>query len=318
MTAVHTFFSLIQKYEWKHVYNLKRNYRPISLTCIASKLMEHILVSNIMSFYDKHNILSPYQHGFRSNHSCETQLISFSQEVHDNLELGQQTDIIVMDFSKAFDEVDHHKLLLKLHRLGINSETVSWIRSFLYGRTQQVAVDGQNSNNLPVLSGVPQGSVLGPCPFLSYINYLPDSGKSKVILFEDDTIVYLTIKSTQDAQTLQNDLHCLESWESDWSMDFNPDKCEILRICRKKYPVIFPYKLHGMELKATENAKYLGVTFSKDLSWTKHINNITSKATNSLRFIKRNVKTSNKKVKEKAYKTYVRPQLEYCPTVWHP
>ena len=101
-------------------------------------------------------------------------------------------------------------------------------------------------------------------------------------------------------------------------MEFNPDKCEILRICRKKHPVIFPYKLHGIELKATENAKYLGVTFSKDLSWTKHINNITSKATNSLRFIKRNVKTSNKKVKEKAYKTYVRPQLEYCSTVWHP
>jgi len=85
------------------------NYRPISLTCIASKLMEHILVSNIMSFYDEHNILSQFQHGFRSKHSCETQLISFSQEVYDNLEQGQQTDIIVMDFSKAFDKVDHHE-----------------------------------------------------------------------------------------------------------------------------------------------------------------------------------------------------------------
>ena len=154
--------------------------------------------------------------------------------------------------------------------------------------------------------------------FLSYINDLPDSVKSKVRVFADDTIVYLTVKSTQDAQTLQNDLFSLENSESDWSMEFNPDKCEILRISRKKYPVLFPYKLHGIELKTTEAAKYLGVTISKDLSWTNHINNITSKASNSLRFIKRNIKTSNKKVKETAYKTYVRPQLEYCSTVWHP
>ena len=139
---------------------------------------------------DKHDILSPFQHCFRSKHSCETQLISFSQKVYDNLEQGKQNDITVMDFSKAFDKVDHHKHLLKLHKLGIKSETVGWIRSFLYDRTQQVAVEGQNSDNLPVLSGVPQGSVLGPCLFLSYINNLPDSAKSKVRLFSDDTIVY--------------------------------------------------------------------------------------------------------------------------------
>jgi hypothetical protein len=104
-------------------------------------------------------------------------------------------------------------------------------RSFLYGRTQQVVVDGQNSDNLPVLSGVPQGSVLGPCLFLSYINDLPDSVKGKVRLFADETIEYLQLmKSTQDAQTLQKDLNSLENWESDWSTEFNPDKCEVLSI----------------------------------------------------------------------------------------
>jgi hypothetical protein len=97
--------------------------------------MEHIIVSNIMSFYDKHDILSKFQHGFRSKLICEIQLISFTQEVHDNLEQGQQTDVI--DFSKAFDKVDHHKLLLKLHRLGVSSEVINWTRSFLYSRTQQ-------------------------------------------------------------------------------------------------------------------------------------------------------------------------------------
>ena len=101
-------------------------------------------------------------------------------------------------------------------------------------------------------------------------------------------------------------------------MEFNPDKCEVIRISRKKSPVIFPYTLHNITLKSVDTAKYLGITISKDLSWNKHIDNITASATNTLRFIKRNVKTHNLKVKEAAYTTYVRPQLEYCSTVWHP
>jgi ribonuclease P/MRP protein subunit RPP40 len=179
-------------------------------------------------------------------------------------------------------------------------------------------VDGFTSDELPVLSGVPQGSVIGPCLFLAYINDLPESIKSKSRLFADDTIVYLTVKSSLDSQSLQSDLHSLEAWEKDWSMEFNPDKCEVLRITRKKKPIIYNYTLHNTALKTTEAAKYLGVTLSKDLSWSKHIDNITSKANNSLRFIKRNVKTNNNKVKETAYNTYVRPQLEYCSSIWHP
>ena len=159
---------------------------------------------------------------------------------------------------------------------------------------------------------------MGPCLFLAYINDLPNSVKSKVRLFADDTIMYLTVKTSTDANILQNDLNALEKWEQDWSMEFNSDKCEVLRITRKRNPVIFPYKLHNKELNVTNAAKYLGVTISKDLNWSPHINNMTGKAKNTLRFIKRNIKTSNTKVKEMAYNTYVRPQLEYCSTIWNP
>ena len=294
------------------------NYRPISLTCIASKLMEHILVSNIMTHFDSHDILNPFQHGFRSKHSCETQLISFTQEIFDNLEKEKQTYLIVMDFSKAFDKVDDNLLIYKLFNLGVNLKAVSWIKSFLHDRNQSVVVEGKQSPTVPVLSGVPQGSVLGPCLFLAYINDLPDSLKSRARLFADDTIVYLTINSKSDSETLQSDLHKLEEWESTWSMEFNPDKCEVIRISNKHKPIMYPYKLHGIELKSTETAKYLGVTIRKDLNWKTHIENISNKASNTLKFIKRNIQTNNQKLKETAYNTYVRPQLEYCAPVWHP
>ena len=156
------------------------------------------------------NLLSQYQHGFRSEHSCESELISFTQEVYDNLENGNQTYIIVMDFSKAFDKVDHNKLIYKLSALGIHPLTTRCIKSFLQCRTQQVRIDVCTSDTLPVISGVPQGSILGPCLFLTYINDLPESVKSKVRLFADDTIMYLTVRSTTDSSILQNDLHALE------------------------------------------------------------------------------------------------------------
>ena len=166
------------------------------------------------------------------------------------------------------------------------------------------------------MSGVPQGSVLEPCLFLAYINDLPDSLKSKARLFADDTIVYLTtcINSPSDPEILQADLHKLEKWESNRSTEFNYDKCEVLRINKKKDPIIFPYKLHNHELKSAETAKYLGITISKDLNWKSHIENVSSKASNTLKF----VQTNNQKIKETAYNTYVRPQLEYCAPVWHP
>ena len=133
---------------------------------IASKLLEHILVSNIMRHFDDKNLLSQYQHGFRSEHSCESQLISFTQEVYDNLESGNQTDIIVMDFSKAFDKVDHNKLIYKLSALGIHPLTTRWIKSFLQCRTQQVRIDGCTSDTLPGIWGPPRVS-FGSMPFPS-------------------------------------------------------------------------------------------------------------------------------------------------------
>ena len=310
---------LSHQYTKKGPKSKAENYRPISLTCICCKVLEHIITSNIMSHLDKNNILFQNQHGFQSRVSCETQLIQFTQDLYNTLNEKGQTDVIVMDFSKAFDKVDHQRLLLKLHRLGINNKVISWIQSFLSNRSQSVVLDGEHSDSCPVLSGVPQGSVLGPCLFLMYINDMPDTIKSNIRLFADDTIMYLTISNQEDCNSLQTDLTKLEAWEKEWLMAFNPDKCEVIRITNMKKPIIHDYKLHGKTLQTTKSTKYLGLNITDDLSWlVKHINQLTTKANNTLKFIKRNIQTNNPKIKESAYKAYVRPLLEYSASVWDP
>ena len=167
-------------------------------------------------------------------------------------------------------------------------------------------------------SGVPQGSVLGHLLFLPYINDLPQNIQSQVRLFADDTAFYLTVNSHEAANTLQADLDTLQEWELRWDMEFNPGKCQVINITKSRVPFQSQYTLHGQTLEPVDSAKYLGVTISQDLNWNIHINNITDKANRTLGFIKRNVKTKNESVQELAYKTLVRPQVEYASTIWSP
>ena len=294
------------------------NYRPVSLTCISSKLMEHIVLSCIMDHADKNNILYSLQHGFRSSRSCESQLLSFTDDVSKNLNNNSQTDILIMDFSKAFDKVDHSLLCYKLKKYGIRGKINGWIRGFLFNRKQCVVVEGESSSYVPVESGVPQGSVLGPALFLLYINDIPDGLNSTCRLFADDTISYLTVKSNADAKQLQDDLQVLAHWEQRWSMEFHPDKCKVLSISRSKSPIKFEYTLHGHKLEHVTSAKYLGVTFNNKLTWDEHISTITSKANRTLGFLRRNLQVNNQQLKSQAYKKLVRPTVEYASTVWDP
>ena len=169
------------------------NYRPVSLTCICCKIMEHIVTSHIMNHADKHNILYTMQHGFRKKLSCETQLVEFIDDVTRNLDSGQQTDCLIMDFSNAFDKVSHILLIHKLDQYGIKGKTNAWIKGFLSDITQLVVIEGETSDIIKVESGVPQGSVLGPSLFLFYIDDMPDNITSTVGIFADDTIAYLTV-----------------------------------------------------------------------------------------------------------------------------
>ena len=229
-----------------------------------------------------------------------------------------QIDAVLLDFSKVFDKVPHERLLAKLPHYGVRGSLLDWIRSFLSGRTRRVLVEGHFSPTAPVTSGVPQGTVLGPLLFLAYINDLPSSVKSTARLFADDCLLYRSITTEADATQLQDDLDNLQKWEANWLMHFNPDKCEVIRITTKRKQRITPYYIHGKELAVTTKAKYLGVNISNNLSWNHHINSVCKKANNTTAFLRRNLASCPRSIKDKCYKTMVRPQVEYASSVWDP
>ena len=224
----------------------------------------------------------------------------------------------LLDFSKAFDKVGHQRLNKKLDYYGVRDKTRDWIQAFLANWTQQVIVKGKFSDMAQVQSGVPQGSVLGPCLFLFYINDLPDNLSSTVRLFADDNLLYLAVESQSDTNSLQKDLDKLENWENRWLMEFNIDKCQILRVTHKRDPLYHEYTLHGKILESVDSAKYLGVKITSDLCWNQHISNIVTKGNQTLGFLRRNLRINSPELTSTAYKSLVRPTVEYASSVWDP
>jgi hypothetical protein len=160
----------------------------------------------------------------------------------------------------------------------VRSDTLSWIADFLSGRFQEVILEGKHSAQCKVTSGVPQGTVLGPLLFFAYINDMPPCVSSSARLFADYCLLYRPITTEIDATKLQEDIDALQNWEITWQMSFNPDKCEVLRITDKRNKIMANYYIHGQQLQIVDNAKYLGLTISKNLSWNNRVNNITKKA----------------------------------------
>lgn len=296
------------------------NYRPISLTSIASKIMEHILVSNITKHLTEGNLLSNYQFGFRTGASTELLLVALMDKIMKHVQNGGQVDAIAIDLSRAFDKVSHQLLLLKLNKFGLGEKTVKWFQAFLSNRVQRVVINGTLSQEVEVSSGVPQGSVCGPLLFILYINDLIDSINSSKVYFADDGTIYKKIETKEDQLELNRELIRVQEWCVRWKMEVNWGKTHLINFTKKRQENVHNhvYTVEGITINKCKEIKMLGVTIRDDLKWTSHIDNICKKANSQIYLLTHLVRGTPEPVKLMIYKALVRPHLEYASSVWSP
>ncbi len=295
------------------------NYRPISLTSLVMKVYERVIRAELLPrVVDK---LDHRQHGFLPQKSCETQLIPFYDRLARSLNEGSRTDIIYFDFAKAFDSVNHDIILQKLkYNFKIDGLLLKFFVEYLSNRYQRVVVGNEKSSEIGVLSGVPQGSILGPILFVIFINDSCEklSPNSEAFLYADDTKLYREIKSADDQFTLQRDINTLSNRATLNKMKFH--KCKLLSVTLQRDTTISnSYYLDGKDIAPVCLEKDLGVHIGSKLTWTDHCNYLYSKANRNLGLLKRTCKFVNNRAQRRSlYLAMVRSQFEHCSTIWSP
>jgi hypothetical protein len=299
---------------------LAGNYRPVSLTSVVCKMMETLIRDTLVTYMKQNHLLSDKQFGFISGRSTVLQLIQVLDSWMNILDSGGCVDIIYCDFMKAFDKVPHNRLIQKLAHYGIEDPVLGWIKEFLSDRKQRVVVNGCASAWTDVLSGIPQGSVLGPILFVIYINSLPDTVQNSfVYLFADDTKVYKGIYKEEDTVDLQEDVDRMYNWTEDSLLKFHPNKCKTMRIGKSKIKErSYEMGPERIILERTQVEKDIGVFIDEELSFEMHMESKINKANSIMGIIRRTYEYLDEKSFLLLYKALVRPHLEYANQIWAP
>ena len=226
--------------------------------------------------------------------------------------------MVYLDFKKAFDSVPHSELLYKLWRIGITGNLWSWFQSYLNGRSHYVMFDNAMSDILPVLSGVPQGSILGPLLFIVYVNDIPETvNHSHCYLFADDAKLLKVINSTSDHNELQDDLSAISSWCKQWNLTLNSNKCSAVHFSPQSSEQFITYSIGECAIPFLESQRDLGVVVSGTLSWNQQCDLVCSKAYRALYVICRKVAaTSSISLKKQLYLTLAKSHVSYCCQLW--
>ena len=242
--------------------------------------------------------------------------VMFFEEITKWVDEGSPVDVIYLDFQKAFDKVPHQRLILKLKSHGMGNSIINWIEQWLTDRRQRVVVDGEVSSWKSVLSGVPQGSVLGPILFLVYIDDLEEGVTGNILKFADDTKLFRKTKEIGDKQQLQDDIDKLVRWSEKWQMLFNVGKCKCLHTGPGNTGM--NYEMGGTILSKTGKEKDLGVTMNANMKVSEQCRIAAFKGNQVLGMIRRNITYKEKSLIVPLYKAIVRPHLEYCIQAWSP
>ncbi len=293
------------------------NYRPISLTSIACKVMESAVRDALLAHFERNKLLNPDQHGFLTRHSTGSQLLECINDWTDAIEQGNCTDVCYIDFSHAFDSVSLAKLIHKFLAYGVSGRCINWLTAFLIDRTMCVKSNNVCSRNIMQLSGVPQGSVLGPICFVLFVNDISNCVKyCKLKLYADDVKLYFHFGSENWSDLMQRDLDAIAEWAQMWQLSISINKTYLLHIGVHNPRHV--YSINGTNIAAVDTVKDLGVYVSSDLKWSVHVNEVAKKANKVANVILHAFRCHNVDLYMSAFAIYVKPILEYCCYVWNP
>ena len=301
------------------------DYRPISITPIISKIFERLISRRLYSFIEANDLLPNSQFGFRKGLGTSDALLTLTNELQFTLDkfTGAESRVVSLDFSSAFDRVNHDALLYKLSLMGIGGPVFNVLKEFLSERKQCVAVDGKFSNMERVLSGVPQGSVLGPLLFILFTADLGDNLENKIVSYADDTTLFARISNPSErisvARSLNRDLAKIQSWCELWGMKLNPKKTHSMIVSRSRtlYPPHPPLSLCGTSLEESDHLLLLGVTLDSKLTFEKHIRQMAASISQKIGILRKCYRTLGRsEAINKSFFAYVLPCFEYCAPVW--
>ena len=299
------------------------NYRPVSMTSCDCKSAERLLVAHIIEYLEEGNVLSDRQFGFRKGFSTEDQLLLAYCRIAGEIDKGRSVDAVYLDFSKAFDVLSFSILLNKLRSLGFCEQILNWIESFLRGRTMKVSVGGCDSRAVPVTSGMPQGSVLGPLLFLIYVNSLGSGFNCEWYAFADDLKLCVSHPRVTDSlvnSQLQNDLDLLVERSQSWNLRLNPSKCVVIRFgsrVRAADGVNSGYRLNGEPLKLVKSHRDLGVWVDSSLKFHTHVTEVVRKSSGLANQILRSTICRSREFLVTVFLSHIRPIIDYCSPVWN-
>ena len=300
------------------------NYRPISILPVLSKIIEKAVCVQLQAYLQENCLLSPFQSGFRKNHSTQAAVTYFCDNIYRSMDSGKLTGALFIDLRKAFDTVSHERLISKLSRYGIRDQELSWFRNYLKNRTQIVSIQHDYSSPLGIDTGVPQGSILGPILFIMYIDDLHSCLQfTKFMMYADDTVLYYSAPLLPEIEMKLNlDLINLSTWLQNNELILNMDKTEVVifgtgqRLAKQDYDD-FQVLFEGQVIQQSKVFKYLGVILDDRLSFNEHVLYIESKVSRVLGVFSRLRYLLTAETANRLYKAMVLPILDYCDTVWH-
>ena len=293
------------------------NYRPVSLLCSLSKVLEKIMYNRVMSFLNENDVLFKYQFGFRKSHSTYLALTVLMDKLIKSLENGNYVVGVFLDFSKAFDTVDHKILLAKLCHYGIRGSALDWFSSYLTNRKQFVTYNNERSELMNINYGVPQGSILGPLLFLIYINDLAYICKFTMpIFFANDSNLFQDGESLNEIESILNEeLNEIVTWLKVNKLTLNVDKTQCMLFTRKKCNTKLSIKIENSFITQVTKTKFLGIIIDEKLNWKDHILYISNKISKATGVIIK-ARMLGKRALLSLYYSLVYPYLTYCCQVW--